>query len=439
MKVFISGPMSGKPNYNRAAFFKAEEELEKHGYSVWNPAWLAYPSDTEFTKDDMHIIDFAALRRCDAIYMLKGWKHSKGAQKECEYAIMRGLMIMYEGAHCWGNEPVFDQEFAYDEAIKNRTNYQLEAIKENVKEKYNTLDRRIKSIEEELAWDKWKNDLPDNFCSNRIDSLEKWRNDFTECYTVNITNLRKEVEAIKESIGTDNLKEQLDKDFDDVYTEFQNTKDQFNDIEFGYIDWSSKMSSAIDEMEKVKKTVKGLNSLVATLGERNGVLSDDIYELQRVIISSDIENISIKAMNQKLIDLGREYKEADEVLDKCIKAINHRMSDLGSELDEYIDDYKEAYKHLDNADEALERRIKALEKKSDDCTKRMNNFSRELDKFNTAIDILVKDNGSIAKKHSDDNKVVNNTLTDFNIRLKAIENRLNIKPFYAPTEDEKDD
>lgn len=383
MKVFISGPMSGKPNYNRAAFFKAQEELEKHGYSVWNPAWLAYPSDTEFTKDDMHIIDFAALRRCDAIYMLKGWKHSKGAQEECEYAIMRGLMIMYEGAHCWGNESVFDQEFAYDEAVKNRTNYQLEAIKENVKEKYNTLDRRIKSIEEELAWDKWKNDLPDNFCSNRIDSLEKWRNDFAECYTLNITNLRKEtsdkinglnqaindveadldnfkdetdgkmndiydtlhrhgenldtcekncanryarnfnkinklekdvksikeslrldsdkntpvfafnnyrldnhadrinvledeVEAIKESIGTDNLQEQLEKDFADVYTEFQNTKDKVNEIEFGYIDWSSKMSSAIAEMTKVKETVKGLNSLVTTLGERNGVLSDKL-------------------------------------------------------------------------------------------------------------------------------------------------------------------
>ena len=369
MKVFISGPMSGMPYENRAAFYKAQEELEKYGYSVWNPAWLAYPNNTEFTKDDMHIIDFAALRRCDAIYMLKGWKHSKGAQEEHEYAIMRGLMIMYEGVYCWGKEPVFDQEFAYDEAVKNRTNYQLEAIKENVKEKYNTLDKRIKSIEEELAWDKCKNDLPDNFCSNRIDSLEKWRNDFAECYTVNITNLRKEVKALKESVGTDNLQEQL---------------------------------------EEVGDTVKGLNSIVATLGERNDVLSDDIYELQRIIISSDIENISIKAMNQKLIDLGRE-------------------------LDVYIDDYKEAYKHLNNADDALERRIKALENNRaalhEDCWTEIHRLSREIDKLNTAMDLCAKGN-RIA---------INNALNDFNIRLKAIEKRLDIKPFYAPTEDEKDD
>lgn len=406
MKVFISGPMSGKPNYNREAFFKAEEELEKHGYSVWNPAWLAYPSDTEFTKDDMHIIDFAALRRCDAIYMLKGWKHSKGAQEECEYAIMRGLMIMYEGVHCWGKEP---------------------------EDEHDVIKRHIKNVEEALAWERWKNRLPDrlditskhprvtkpiddcfsmydyigpklekevnnvnqaindveadldNFkdetdgkmddiydtlhrhgenidtcqndidtCLNDMDCLRRICNNRHADNVNKINALKKEVESIKESIGTDNLQEQLEKDFSDVYEEFQDTKDKVNDIEFGYIDWSSKMSSAIDEMEKVKDTLKSLNSLVVTLGERNGVLSDDIYKLQRVIISSDIENISIKDMNQKLIDLGRE-------------------------LDVYIDDYKEAYKHLNNADDALERRIKAIEK------------------------------------------------------------RLSIKPFYEPTEDEKDD
>jgi SMC interacting uncharacterized protein involved in chromosome segregation len=101
------------------------------------------------------------------------------------------------------------------------------------------------------------------------------------------------------------------------------------------------------------------------------------------------------------------------------------MSDLGSELDEYIDDYKEAYKHLDNADEALERRIKALEKKSEDCTKRMNLFSREIETYEEAYKQLRTrlDNNDIALEK----------------RIKAIEKRLSIKPFYAPTEDEKND
>jgi chromosome segregation ATPase len=514
---------------------------------VWNPAWLAYPRDTEFSKDDIHAIDNEALRHCDAIYMLKGWRYSEGARNEHKIAVARELDIMYEETCSYSfkfnlskapekDTSVFDREFAYDEAIKNRTNYQLEAIKENVKEKYNTLDKRIKSIEEELAWDKWKNDLPDNFCSNRIDSLEKWRNDFTECYTVNITNLRKEVEAIKESIGTDNLKEQLDKDFDDVYEEFENTKDKVNDIEFGYINWSYKMSSAIDEMEKVKETVKGLNSLVATLGERNGVLSDKIesgieenihYRLSiteqlgtirsRLKAIDNLENtnevhwINIQGLDKKLdelihnvaelekdqVDINSkvakkldDYKEAlekksndwqelqciinnSDIENISIKAMNQKLIDLGSELDDYIDDYKEAYKHLNNADEALERRIKALEDNRgslhEECWTEIHRLSKEIDKLNTAIDILGKDTGSIAQKRCDDNKVINNTLStidiclddinnrlkaiegihdgininntlnNFNIRLKAIEKRLSIKPFYEPTEDEKDD
>ena len=396
MKVFISGPMSGKPNGNKEEFFKAEYKLKGLGYSVFNPAWLRYGYNTEFSEYDMRSIDFTALDHCDAIYMLKGWQYSKGAKAEFEYAKMHGKQILRENDpitdpmlhdSVYGltaakfdtdsdkNTPVFDKEFAYDEAIKNRTNYQLEAIKENIKEKYNNVNQAINDVEANLdnfkdETDGKMDDIYDTLhrhgenidtcqndidtCLNDMDCLRRICNNRHADNVNKINSLKKEVEAIKESIGTDNLQEQLEKDFSDVYEEFQDTKDKVNDIEFGYIDWSSKMSSAIDEMEKVRDTVKGLNSLVATLGERNGVLSDNIYELQRVIISSDIENISIKAMNQKLIDLGRE-------------------------LDVYIDDYKEAYKHLNNADDALERRIKAIEK------------------------------------------------------------RLSIKPFYAPTEDEKDD
>ena len=381
MKVFISGPMSGKPNDNRAAFYKAQEELEKHGYSVWNPAWLAYPNNTEFTKDDMHIIDFAALRRCDAIYMLKGWKHSKGAQEEHEYAIIRGLMIMYEGPCCWGKEPVFDREFALDEEIKNRTNYQFEAIKGNIRAKY----AELKNITENL-------DISIGNESDRINSLEG------------------EVEAIKESIGTDNLQEQLEKDFADVYEEFQNTKDQVNDINMGYIKWSSEVSQFDERIEKLEENMKEIAA--------NGGL-----------------RLSFNLMNERVSSNKRDISSLRNDIDHIRNWINihdraHReelkqMSDLGSELDEYIDDYKEAYKHLDNADEALERRIKALEKRSDDCTKRMNLFSREIETYEEAYKQL---------RTSLDNN--DNALEK---RIKAIEKRLNIKPFYEPTDDEKDD
>lgn len=442
MKVFISGPMSGKPYCNRAAFYKAQEDLEKHGYSVWNPAWLAYPNDTEFTKDDMHIIDFAAIRLCDAIYMLKGWKYSKGAQEEHEYAAMRGLTIMYE-EECFfsfrfnlskapkKNTPVFDQEFAYDESVKNRTNYQLEAIKENIKEKYNTLDRRIKSIEEELAWDKWKNDLPDNFCSNRIDSLEKWRNDFAVCYTVNITNLRKEVDAIKESIGTDNLQEQLEKDFADVYEEFQNTKDQVNDINMGYIKWSSEVSQFDERIEKLEENMKKIaanGGLGLSFNLMNEHVSSNKRDISSIKDSIDNQRCTLDVISERV---DKHYKKLNNDIDdihnwinahdKMLEAQSKQMSDLGSKLD----DYKEAYKHLDNADEALDRRIKALER------------SRECDWY--ALQQVRKDVTDLVNTVCDDNRTINNTLTDLSIRLEAVEKRLSIKPFYEPTEDEKDD
>ena len=388
MKVFISGPMSGKPNYNREAFFKAQEELEKHGYSVWNPAWLAYPNNTEFTKDDMHIIDFAALRRCDAIYMLKGWKHSKGAQEECEYAIMRGLMIMYEGVHCWGQEPVFDREFPYDEAVKNRTNYQLEAIKGNIRAKY----AELKNITENL-------DISIGNESDRINSLE--------C----------EVEAIKESIGTDNLQEQLEKDFSDVYEEFQNTKDQVNDINMGYIKWSSEVSQFDERIEKLEENMKEIAA--------NGGLRLS-FNLMNECVSSNKRDIS--SLRNDIDDIHSWINTHD----KMLEAQSKQMSDLGSELDEYIDDYKEAYKHLDNADEALERRIKAINHRMsdlsgaiDNCVKNITDLAKELDNYKKSYDQLSR------RLYNNDNALER--------RIKAIENRLNVKPFYAPTEDEKDD
>ena len=41
-------------------------------------------------------IDLAILERCDGIFMLKGWKKSKGAKEEHTLAIQLGLTIEYE-------------------------------------------------------------------------------------------------------------------------------------------------------------------------------------------------------------------------------------------------------------------------------------------------------------------------------------------------------
>lgn len=84
LKVFISGPMTGLPNYNREAFMEAEKRLVAAGYSVWNPAWMQ--CDETWEKRDLISIDIVALGFCQAIYQLPGWENSEGAKVEDEFA-----------------------------------------------------------------------------------------------------------------------------------------------------------------------------------------------------------------------------------------------------------------------------------------------------------------------------------------------------------------
>lgn len=84
-KVFISGPMSGYPDNNKAAFMEAEKMLKAAGFSVMNPAW--FECDDNFDAEDFLAIDMSMLSRCDSIYQLDGWKDSPGAKAEFQSAL----------------------------------------------------------------------------------------------------------------------------------------------------------------------------------------------------------------------------------------------------------------------------------------------------------------------------------------------------------------
>jgi len=80
MRVYISGPMTGIPDYNKRAFLMAEVVLRLHDYEVVNPWRLGeVPGWGHF---DYMRRDLAALATCDAIYMLPGWLRSRGAKVE---------------------------------------------------------------------------------------------------------------------------------------------------------------------------------------------------------------------------------------------------------------------------------------------------------------------------------------------------------------------
>ncbi len=80
MKVYISGAMTGMPEYNYPAFFAAEEMLKEQGYDVVNPARSGVREGWcwgDYVREDLKW-----LVECDKIAMIPGWENSKGARLE---------------------------------------------------------------------------------------------------------------------------------------------------------------------------------------------------------------------------------------------------------------------------------------------------------------------------------------------------------------------
>ena len=91
MKVYISGAITGVPNYRE--LFKIEEvKLRYAGHEVINPCDLPHEHDQSYKKFMKE--DLKALLECDAIYMLHGWEGSKGAILEYNVAVMCGLNVI---------------------------------------------------------------------------------------------------------------------------------------------------------------------------------------------------------------------------------------------------------------------------------------------------------------------------------------------------------
>lgn len=87
--VYISGPMTGKPELNKWAFLGAERFLQTQGFL--NPHNFPQTgSYEEALQLDLEMIAMAT----DAVAVLPGWQDSPGARLEVRTALELGLKVI---------------------------------------------------------------------------------------------------------------------------------------------------------------------------------------------------------------------------------------------------------------------------------------------------------------------------------------------------------
>jgi hypothetical protein len=92
LTYYLSGPMSGYPEFNFPAFAAAAEWCSRHGVMVVNPALVVHHEPNglgsaafgDYLADDL--AEALALG-CRGIILLPGWPQSKGARVELGLAL----------------------------------------------------------------------------------------------------------------------------------------------------------------------------------------------------------------------------------------------------------------------------------------------------------------------------------------------------------------
>lgn len=117
MKIYLAGPMRGRPEFNFPAFFRGAARLRAEGHEVFNPAEKDNEKHgTDISKGNPEgRVDVAASQHgfslrealgadlawicaeADAVALLPGWEDSAGARAEAATAAALGLLIFEVG------------------------------------------------------------------------------------------------------------------------------------------------------------------------------------------------------------------------------------------------------------------------------------------------------------------------------------------------------
>ena len=76
----------------------AVDEIANSFKAYYEGAAQTYPNGSYRLAQSVMDADLAAVRSCDAIYLLKGWEESEGARRELEVALKHNLNIILEGS-----------------------------------------------------------------------------------------------------------------------------------------------------------------------------------------------------------------------------------------------------------------------------------------------------------------------------------------------------
>lgn len=92
MKIYISGPMSGKRQMDvQDAFLEAEKVIREAGHTPMNPLDNGMPEGSSY--EEHMLADFKMLFDSDAILLLFGWRGSRGCRMESAIATNMGKVV----------------------------------------------------------------------------------------------------------------------------------------------------------------------------------------------------------------------------------------------------------------------------------------------------------------------------------------------------------